>query len=860
MEMVKITDLTARLGISSRTLRYYEQAGLITSVRAPLEKYRYYDAANIARLEQILVLRKMQIPIKDILRIFDNEDMSDVVDVFVKQIQTIDGEVSALTELRGVVDDFLQAMLRNGITKISALPLLYEQMEKHLESIDNGGRDSLARLDELADRLERPADCAIRELPPMRLLSSGTDADGFARYVQAKGLAGWRERFERGDEILLRVPDGFENDGAFSEVVFEGGLYAEAHVYLDEDLARRFRAVVKAFDENKFYQLDYSREAMLENLIAPDDKRALVAMLVPVKKRVADASLFGAAAEVTGISVAEIEAASPVLWASDVPLESITPINSPHYKVLEDGTAEFTCWISTRALGTNVSVRLPFRVDMEFMLVGGDEQYGYGDHEGSMYFYHGAEDYFEGINMHQRGFGVNTDNHASEIERNIRFNQPVFRDEYRFPHRGALNMGVYNRLTWIVGDRYLAVIINGEVRFCGEGFPYMALDLRREKAYPVVIGSNGQGKKLFRSIRVSQLADTKIRQIDKGAIQMAARQSNNIISVLHRLITDEHGENYWFNGCARYVMECLGEPDYDYEFFAGLTGDVLAQHYCFGKFVGDGVDGYHAAAGDMEAYTEALFAKIGYAATCVPFKTLQKNTEMYKQLTMAYIDKNVPVIMHGYKMIVGYEENGSVLLVITGNNSEPERVPFADAIGKIDFPWVNEDLFGWTFVGEKKESRDLAAVYREAIQNLPKLLTMKMEIGVFGAAAFYAWADDITRGKFDGMKPEEFDGWPMYTTFVCAMATNGSCCHGFLARARELNPDMVWLEDVSKLYQRTADIWNNDSGKDLEALGGGFNVTLEALQDVDKRNAIAAKIREAGACIDEVLRIVCERL
>jgi len=860
MQLCKITEIAVQLQISSRSLRYYEQVGLIQSVRPANEKYRYYDAANVERLRQILVLRKMQIPIKDILRIYESEDMSVVVDVFVKRIQAIDDEVNTLTELRGVVDDFRQAMLKNGITKISALPILYEQMEKQLELAESGVHAGADKLSALSDALAAPVDCAILELPAMRMLASGGDGQGFFRYAQAKGLSlgvpGRHERFERADEILLRIPEDFVNDGAYNDFAFDGGLYAETHVYLDEDLAQRFRAVSDAFADNKFYQLDYQREAMMEDLISPDDKRALVSMLVPVKKRVADPTLYNAPVEVIGLSAEAIESASPALWTVDVPLDSITPINGPHYKLLEDGTAEYICWISTRVLGTNVSVRLPFRIDMEFMPEGGDERYGYGDHEGSLYFYHGAEDYFEGINMHLRGFGINANNHASEILQDIAFRQPVFRDEYRFPHRGAVENGVYNRVTWIVGDRYLAVIINGEVRYCGEGFPYTALDLRREKAYPIVIGSNGQGKKFFRSICVSQLADTKTRHIDKGVLTMVARQSNNTISILHRLVTDEHGENYWFNGCARYVMECLGETDYDYQFFSGLTGDVLVQHYSFDKFYGDGIDGYHGAAGDMEAYTEALFAKCGYAATYVPRKALLKNMEMYKQLTMAYIDKNVPVIMHGYKVIVGYEENGNVLLVITGNNSEPERVPFADAVGKIEFPWVNENLFGWTFVGEKTESRDLAAVYREAIQNIPKLLTQDTAGGAFGAAAFYAWANDIERGKFDGMKPEDFDAWPMYTSFVCAMATNGSCSQLFLNRAEKLNPDMPWLEDICKLYERTAFIWNNDNGQDLEALGGGFNVTLEALQNKTRRAAIAAKIREAGARIDEVLKIL----
>jgi hypothetical protein len=44
---------------------------------------------------------------------------------------------------------------------------------------------------------------------------------------------------------------------------------------------------------------------------------------------------------------------------------------------------------------------------------------------------------------------------------------------------------------------------------------------------------------------------------------MVTKQSNNIIPNIHQLITMHYGENYWFNGCAKYVMECLGEPDYD---------------------------------------------------------------------------------------------------------------------------------------------------------------------------------------------------------------------------------------------------------------------------------------------------------
>lgn len=80
--------------------------------------------------EQIMGLRKMQMPIKDILRIYESEDMSTVVEVFVDRINAIDEETNALAELKRIVSEFLQTMIQNGITKISAIPLLYEEMDK----------------------------------------------------------------------------------------------------------------------------------------------------------------------------------------------------------------------------------------------------------------------------------------------------------------------------------------------------------------------------------------------------------------------------------------------------------------------------------------------------------------------------------------------------------------------------------------------------------------------------------------------------------------------------------------------------------------------------------------------------------
>jgi DNA-binding transcriptional MerR regulator len=89
MNLIKITGLTNQFGLTSRSLRYYEQAGLIESVRPQFEKYRFYDEENVERLKQIIVLRKMQISIKDIIRIYKSDDMSVVVQTFVDRIPVL---------------------------------------------------------------------------------------------------------------------------------------------------------------------------------------------------------------------------------------------------------------------------------------------------------------------------------------------------------------------------------------------------------------------------------------------------------------------------------------------------------------------------------------------------------------------------------------------------------------------------------------------------------------------------------------------------------------------------------------------------------------------------------------------------
>ncbi|MBU5671553.1 MerR family transcriptional regulator [Paenibacillus brevis] len=884
MNLVKITEVTEKFGISSRTLRYYEQVGLLKSERPHFEKHRFYDSENINRLQQILVLRKMQISIKDILRIYENQDMETLVQSFVKRMEEIDEEISTLSQLKAFVNDFLNAMTAHGITHISALPLLYEKAQTEpLPALKKGL--SIEALNTITDKMARPLEMDIVTLPPMPVITSirtdsrKSEIESFWDWLSANqipfGKPGSRTIFEYqiGEDIVMmqklpgQVADMEKRNESTEALPFEyrefaGGLFAVSSTYTDEDLGALQYRMLQSFDDNPSFEVDFlhngglRHEALIEAVFSPENNRERINIYVPVRQRKPNFVDYPEFEMTESISYEEIEKANPILRQYGVDFHKITPIYDPHFTVLENGEAEFIAWISERKLDTNVAVRLPFRVDMEFLAQEESEEYLWGTTEGSLWFSHGDCTYT-----------MNAENYADKALKKhaLSFQQPVLGNEFSYPGIGNIPHDRYNKLTWVVGEKHFAVILNGEVRFCAISFPYMVMDLHLQTPQTILIGTNGQGKKRLRSVKISQLKTSAKTNTTQGALKINVKQSNNTLPQMRQIIHPEYGQNYWFNGCASYVMECLDEQDFDYWFFAGLTGENFTQIYSKNGFRGCGVVDYRLSEKGNHHVIEEIFEECGYASTFVPLKQILSNREMYVQMLMAYIDKGIPVILNDYGnnphnrvswgVLVGYADYGKTLLYMGGDGTVPDSISVEDLLPK-GYTEQDDHCHGWLFIGEKQESKDLAGVYRERILSLPQLLAYENENYCFGVKAFRAWADHIEKGYFEQITPEEFDNWGMHTVYVCCLATNSGCCKEFLDKALALDPNMTFINHIIDLYRKTAHYWNDDNGTDLEALGGGFNVTLEALQNISRRKKIADKLRAFADCMDEVSTVI----
>lgn len=72
--MKTVKDVSAITGISIRTLRYYDEIGLLKPTKLTDSGYRLYDNKALEKLQEIMFFRELEIPLDDIKKIMENPD------------------------------------------------------------------------------------------------------------------------------------------------------------------------------------------------------------------------------------------------------------------------------------------------------------------------------------------------------------------------------------------------------------------------------------------------------------------------------------------------------------------------------------------------------------------------------------------------------------------------------------------------------------------------------------------------------------------------------------------------------------------------------------------------------------------
>lgn len=294
-DLVKIREISVKYNVSARTLRYYEDMGLIKSTRSGDYAYRLYDEAAIKRLEQILILRRLNISIKDIKRIFGTTGSEVVLEVLEKKVNNIDEEVSLLYELKKIVLEFIDQIKKLDFERETDVKLLYDKagdIEAQIANVDYNGNSAISeRFFEVTEKLNgKVPDIMIVKIPKFRAVTSGALAydELFGTFQQ------WQEAhndfftpiiFDAPDFLceingspvwLWRIKDEITDaDVAPYEIIeHTGGLYAVAvSIDGDDESGSKVLHKIEEWIEKTNFVIDDSRSTSVHMIYADEEIR-----------------------------------------------------------------------------------------------------------------------------------------------------------------------------------------------------------------------------------------------------------------------------------------------------------------------------------------------------------------------------------------------------------------------------------------------------------------------------------------------------------------------------------------------------------------------------------------------------------
>ena len=291
--LAKIREISVRYNVSARTLRYYEDMGLIESTRSDDYAYRLYDEAAIKRLEQILILRRLNISIKDIKRIFNTTGSEVVLDVLQKKADDIDEEISLLHELKIIVLEFIEQIRRLDFERETDIKLLYEKakdIETQITNVDYNGNSTIAeRFFEITDKLNsKVPDIMIVRIPKFRAVTSGAMAydeifGAFQEWQEAHNDFFTPIIFDAPDflcganggmEWIWRIRDDItESDVSPYEIIeHPGGLYAVAvSIDGDDESGNKVLQKIEKWIERTNFVIDGGRTTSVHMIYADDE-------------------------------------------------------------------------------------------------------------------------------------------------------------------------------------------------------------------------------------------------------------------------------------------------------------------------------------------------------------------------------------------------------------------------------------------------------------------------------------------------------------------------------------------------------------------------------------------------------------
>lgn len=113
MDQMTIGEVSSMFQISARMLRYYEKIGLIESMRKEGYAYRVYNADAVRRVQQIIILRKLQIPLKQIRCMMDG-NKEEAIRILEARIRDMNENLKTVHAMKKALEKLLELLYEDA--------------------------------------------------------------------------------------------------------------------------------------------------------------------------------------------------------------------------------------------------------------------------------------------------------------------------------------------------------------------------------------------------------------------------------------------------------------------------------------------------------------------------------------------------------------------------------------------------------------------------------------------------------------------------------------------------------------------------------------------------------------------------
>lgn len=131
--MKTIKEVSAITGLSIRTLRYYDEIGLLKPTKLTEAGYRLYDSRALEKLQEILFFRELEIPLGDIKKILDNPSL-DKEQILLAQKSMLEKKRNRLDSIIELITDRMKGVNAMSFSEFNKndVTIIIEKMKKEL--------------------------------------------------------------------------------------------------------------------------------------------------------------------------------------------------------------------------------------------------------------------------------------------------------------------------------------------------------------------------------------------------------------------------------------------------------------------------------------------------------------------------------------------------------------------------------------------------------------------------------------------------------------------------------------------------------------------------------------------------------